>query len=96
MSTPTPESREPDKPRPDDLAGTPACLEEHHPTIRVRESHDTHVAGHPGVRLPSAPPSEPARRPPTADDLAGIPVCAEGDEHLIARPRIGWKEDKSF
>jgi hypothetical protein len=74
MSTPSSETPRPKKPTADDLAGIPVCLEEDHPTIRVREPSQI-------------PPLQPAQSPPTADDLAGIPVCAEAEEDLTVRPR---------
>jgi hypothetical protein len=74
MSTPSSESPRPEKPTADDLAGIPVCVEEDHPTIRVREPSQI-------------PPFPFAQGPPTADDLAGIPVTVEGPEDLTRRPR---------
>ena len=71
-----PQSPRPVDPKPDDLAGTPACQEENNPTIRVRGLKDGNTV---------SPQSTSAT--PTADDLAGIPVTAEGDEDLTIRPR---------
>jgi hypothetical protein len=89
MSSPSPESRSPrfDKPKPEDLAGIPACLEEDNPRLGTQESQDPQVVMHPTVLVGGSLPGWRANRPPTADDLAGIPVCAEGDEDLTVRPR---------
>jgi hypothetical protein len=67
VNTPNPETPRPRKPSADDLAGIPVCLEEDHPTIRVRDASQL-------------PPVQPPQRPPTADELAGIPVCVEEKE----------------
>lgn len=87
MSTAKPGRPLQNKPVPDDLAGTPVCKEEDHPTIRVRGSRGVKVrkGGRKRVRGTAAAPSP--QGPPTADDLAGIPVSAEGKESLTIRPR---------
>jgi hypothetical protein len=72
------DERLPHKPTPDDLAGTPACKEEDHASVKVRgRGRQTGRA-----TLPASPPEGP----PTADDLAGIPVCVEGGEDRTVRP----------
>jgi hypothetical protein len=80
MNTAIPESSGHNTPRPADLAGAPACVEEDHPTIRVRGSQDPQIA-----RIGAA--RKFVERSPTADDLAGIPVCVAEGENQKAGPR---------
>ena len=86
MNTAIPESSSQDKPTPQNLTGTPACIEEDHPTIRLHGPQAPNAAN---ARGGTGGPSErrTVERTPTVDDLAGIPVCAEGDEDLTIRPR---------
>jgi hypothetical protein len=86
MNTAIPESSSHDRPTPEDLTGAPACIEEDHPTVRLRgpqapkAGRERGAGGGPdGLRT--------MQRTPTVDDLAGIPVCAEGDEDLTVGPR---------
>jgi hypothetical protein len=87
MSTPKADSRRLDKPTPDDLAGTPVCMEEDRPTIRVLGARGVRVRGRGGKSIRGAPLAQSSPTRPTADDLAGISVSAEGEEDLTVRPR---------
>jgi hypothetical protein len=87
MNTAIPESSGHDKPRSEDLAGAPACIEEDHPTIRVRGSQDPQFVRTRGHSILVAAGRQIVERGPTADDLAGIPVSAEEDEDQTAGPR---------
>jgi hypothetical protein len=85
MSTPRPRSPRNEHPTPDDLAGTPICLED-----------DQSPSGSGGSKLPKAVRTRGSTRgpsghaieapPPTADDLAGIPIIDEAAEDLTVRP----------
>ena len=83
MNTAIPESSSHDRPTPQDLTGVPACIEEDHPTVRLRGPQAGRIHG--SVGGPHG--RRTTERTPTVDDLAGIPVCVEGDEDLTVRPR---------
>jgi hypothetical protein len=85
MSTPRPRSPRNESPTPDDLAGTPICLEEDESPTRSAGSilpKAVRTRGNIGGRSGHA--TEPP--PTTADDLAGIPITDEAAEDLTVRP----------
>jgi hypothetical protein len=72
MSTPTP----------DDLAGTPACVDDAKGAAPPRRMRPTKSRAADRI-VPSPTP----RIAPSADDLAGTPVCMEEDEESGRRGR---------
>ena len=92
MSTPTPNQPLYTNPTPEDLAGTPVCIEEDS-TTRVGRSSAVRVRGHKETSGPGVPPLRLEGRP-TADDLAGTPVCGGDEEDPQALPQSPGCQDR--